>query len=186
MPVLPPIVSHALVAALVLVTVSQTPATAPNQSQPTVTLPETLEWIRSRIADENTDTPGVRVRTTFEADGCRVSLRKDGGALTLLTGAFHLKDIAYLDVVDRPVGTLWTGTFLVFKTADGGAGIRRGDLLGSGGRLTQRDTSSFEWHLGSVRVGGSSKELRDLGDRLVNAFANAVQLCGGTVRKSPF
>jgi len=157
-----------------------------DQAGGAVTLTETTDWIKSRIDGESTDTSGVHLRTGFWADGCRASFRKDGGSLTLSTGVFNLKDIAYVDVIDRPIGTLWTSTFLVFKSANGQALIMRGDLSLERGRPVERPASSFDWHLGSVRAGISTTDLRELGGRLRAAFAHAVQLGGGAVKKEPF
>jgi hypothetical protein len=108
--------------------------------------------------------------------------------LTLKTGAFNLKDIAYVDVVDRQFSAFWTGVFLTFKTAEGRPSINQGDLPNgfTDPRTMHRETSSFEWHLGSVRPGTATTSLRELGNRLTNAFSNAVSLCGGALTKAPF
>lgn len=156
------------------------------QTESGPSLTETLEWIRSRIDADWTDTTGVKLRTRFRGEGCRASFRKDGGTLTLSTAAFNLKDIGYLAVLDRPVGTLWTGTFLVFKTATGQSGIARGELSAADGRLSERSAASFDWHLGSVPIRSSAADLHEIGNRLRNAFTRAVELCGGAIKKEPF
>jgi hypothetical protein len=153
------------------------------QAQPS--LAETFDWIKSKIDGEDIDT-GIHVSRIFQANGCRVSLQKFGGAVPLGSGQFNLEDIAYVDVEDRPVGSLWTGTFLVFRTSNGAAKITRGDLVFREGRLAERPSTSFDWHLGSVRAGSPTTELRELGGRLRTAFAHAVKLCGGSMKAEPF
>lgn len=155
------------------------------QDRSTATLAETVEWIRSQLDDDRIDT-GIRIRTMFGADGCRVSFRKDGGTVTLVTAAFNLKDIAYIDVVEHPGGTLWTGVSLSFKTDRGQRSIARGDLSVTNGRLVKSDAASFEWHLGSVQAGTDTTLLRTQGEHLIAAFSHAVGLCGGAVKRGPF
>lgn len=165
---------------------SPTSSQAPSQGASSARFAETIEWIKSKIDGERTDNVGIHITTRLSADGCRVSFSKVGGTLTLQVGRFFLKDIAYIDVADQPVGTRWMGAFLVFRTADSKALITEGgQSLGQGG-LVERPTTSFRWHLGSVPVGTSTAELRELGTRLRNAFVHAVELCGGTIKKEPF
>ena len=156
------------------------------QVSSTPTYAETIEWIRGRTTSEELDAIGIRIRRTFVTENCRVELKRYGGALPLISGSFNLKDIAYLDVADRPVGTLWTGVFLIFRARNGEATIRRGDLVPATGQLAERASSSFEWHLGSSPAGRSPVELRELGSRLRNAFSHAIELCGGALLKEPF
>jgi hypothetical protein len=156
------------------------------QSTSNATLQETLVWIRSKIAGERIDAVGLRIQTDFGADSCQVYFKKYGGALPLASGKFLLSDIGSVDVKDQPVGATWTGTFLVFHTADGSNHITRGDQTLRQANLAERSSSTFEWHLGSVARGGSTKDLRELGDRLRNAFVHAIGLCGGRIAKEPF
>ncbi|OFW35033.1 MAG: hypothetical protein A3F70_18145 [Acidobacteria bacterium RIFCSPLOWO2_12_FULL_67_14] len=160
---------------------------AQDSSQPasTATYAETIDWIKSRIAGEESDSTGIRILRTIEVEGCRVDLRRYAGRLPLVSGVFNLKDIAYIDLVDQPVGTLWTGVFLVFKTSNGEARISSGRVSSDSGQLVQRQSPLFEWHLGSVHPGDTS-DLRELGNRLHDAFGHAITLCGGALKKEPF
>jgi hypothetical protein len=155
---------------------SQTPA-APKSK-----LGDTLESIRLRIDDDSIDSLGIHKRSTFVANGCTVSFRDDGGSVTLLAGTFDLKDISFIDVVDRPVGTVWTGTFLVFKTGEARPTITKSEWSVTDNQLHPRMTSSFDWQLGAVHAGASTKDLQDRGLKLSTLFGDAIGLCGGIVR----
>jgi hypothetical protein len=156
----------------------QTPAA------PKANLHDTLESIRLRIDDERTDNLGVHQRMTFAANGCAVTFRHEGGSVMLSAGSFDLKDISFIDVVDRPVGTQFTGTFLVFKTAEASQTIAVNEWSITDDHLHPRMASSFNWWLGSVPAdaSASAKDQHDRGLKLASLFSDAIGLCGGTVR----
>lgn len=184
----------AVIASAVLCFCASAQEQTPDQSRASrAGLAETLDWIRERLTTE-TRPAGIRVKTEFGAEGCKVSFVKTSDAiprvskepLPLLVGVSLLNEIAYIDVVDEPVGVQWMGTSLVFRTANGQARLSVSDLDLKAGRLVDRTASSFKWHLGSVPATVSTAENRQVATRLRAAFVHAVELCGGSIKKEPF
>ena len=151
-----------------------------NAQEPSPSLDDTMDWLDSTIESDTIDPSGVRIRRQFFHTGCRVRLTRTGGQLLLVEARFDLKQVTRLALREAPSGRLWTNVYLQFRTSDA-ARINVNSL--SGGR---ESVQSFDWMLGFVRAGTSTKAHLDLGQRLVNAFTHAVTQCGGSIRQEPF
>lgn len=165
----------------------QSAVQSPINPQPSPSLDETLQWVKSRLDDDHVDLTGIRLVTSFAYQGCDVTLLKTGGRATLIRAAFNLKSLSYLRVRTDPRGSNTVGTSLVFQT-DGTRSIQviePAQAQMAGLKPTTQLESQLPWQIGAVAAGTDNSYV-ELGQRLINALSHAVDLCGGKIRKEPF
>jgi hypothetical protein len=152
------------------------------QQTPNEALAETLGYLKGRLDDRTIDGAGVTRRTQFTYTGCGVRFTAQYSPVPLFIQTdFSLTDIGSVEL-EEASDRQWFSTSVVFRSPRGREVIHtpneQGKFLSIPKSSTSEDLNVFRWRVGSV-CAGCANSFKDIGDKIVKAFRQAVELCGG-------